>query len=153
MQVGKANIQARSTENEWVPLHDAASHGHKDAVRELLSLNAPVNPRTKSNNLPSELARAGGHSDCAEILENYKPPVPKTSKSEWYHGTLDRQEAEAIIKSFSKDNGTFLVRYSHRNKGSNVLTLLNEDLFFNYIIRIQVTLKLTIRIVWVIFCL
>lgn len=68
MQVGKANIQARSTENEWVPLHEAASRGHKDAVKELLSLNAPVNPRTKSNNLPSELARAGGHNDCADIL-------------------------------------------------------------------------------------
>lgn len=75
------------------------------------------------------------------VTENYKPPLPKTHKSQWYHGTLDRQEAESFITNFSKDSGTFLVRYSHRNKGANVLTLLNEDLFFNYIIRIQVFYK------------
>lgn len=70
MQVGKANIQARSTENEHVPLHEAASYGHKDVVKELLSLNAPVNPRTKNKYLPSQLARMNEHLECAEMLGN-----------------------------------------------------------------------------------
>lgn len=71
VQVGKANIQARSTENEHVPLHEAASHGHKDVVQELLRLNAPVNPRTKDSYVPSELAKTNGHLECAEILGKY----------------------------------------------------------------------------------
>lgn len=141
VQVGEANIQVRNTETGSVPLHEAASRGHNAVVKELLSLNAPVNPRNKNNLLPSQLARANGHSECAEILENYKCPPAKTRRSLWYHGTLDRSEAEMKIKRFSDENGTFLVRYSVRNKGT-VLTLLNDNVFFNYIIRKQVSLKL-----------
>lgn len=68
VQVGSANIQARNTENGWVPLHEAASRGHKEVVKQLLSLNAPVNPRTKTNFLPSQLARNNNHIECAIIL-------------------------------------------------------------------------------------
>ncbi|KAF5281211.1 hypothetical protein FQR65_LT14826 [Abscondita terminalis] len=132
VQVGQADIQARSTENAHVPLHEAASYGHKDVVKELLSLNAPVNPRTKQNQIPSELARKNGHTECAEILEKYKTPEPKTSKSQWYHGTLCRVDAENLIRKYSSDSGTFLVRYSDRNVGANVLTLLNESVICHY---------------------
>lgn len=68
MQVGGANIQARNTENGSVPLHEAAAHGHKEVVRELLSLNAPANPRNTSGMVPSQIARTNGHIECAEIL-------------------------------------------------------------------------------------
>lgn len=68
------------------------------------------------------------------FAENYKYPPAKTHKNLWYHGTLDRHEAENKIKKYSTQNGTFLVRWSDRNKG-NVLTLFNEEVFFNYIIR------------------
>lgn len=121
-------------------MHDAASRGHKEIVKELLSLNAPVNPRTNTNKLPIDLARIKGHIECAEILENYKVPIPKTHRSEWYHGTLDRNEAEKTIKTYNCNTGTFLVRYSDRNGGSTVLTLLSEDSFFNYIIRNEVSM-------------
>lgn len=136
VQVGHANIQRRSTENEHVPLHVAASYGHKDVVKELLSLNAPVNPRTMEGLLPSKLARANGHIECAEILEKYKTPEPKTSKTQWYHGTLYRLEAESLIRKYNK-NGTFLVRFSDRNTRANVLTLFNKDSIYHYIIREQ----------------
>lgn len=52
----------------WVPLHEAASRGHKEVVQVLLSLNAPVNPRTIANDTPADLAIKNGHHDCARIL-------------------------------------------------------------------------------------
>ncbi|KAK9889307.1 hypothetical protein WA026_004588 [Henosepilachna vigintioctopunctata] len=136
VQVGGANIQARNTENGAVPLHEAASYGHKEVIRELLSLNAPVNPRNRSGLVPSQLARASGHVDCVEILENYKCPTPRTFENQWYHGTLGRKEAEEIIRDYCTKNGTFLVRWSNRNRGA-VLTLLNDNMFFNFIISRQ----------------
>ncbi|XP_065166490.1 tyrosine-protein kinase Shark-like [Atheta coriaria] len=133
---GKANIQARNTENDWVPLHEAANAGHKKIIQELLSLNAPVRPRTKNNELPIDLARTNGHFDCVAILEEYTAPKTKTNMSQWYHGTLNRQEADAYIREYQLDiqNGTFLVRYSTRNK-ELVLTMYNEGIIFNFIIR------------------
>lgn len=71
VQDGFANIQARNTENGDVPLHDAASRGHKEVVKELLSLNAPVNPRNNENLVPAQLARANNFVECAEILGKY----------------------------------------------------------------------------------
>lgn len=136
IQIGHANIQLRSTEDEHVPLHEAASGGHKDVIKELLSLNAPVNPRSKNNLLPYDLAKANSHTECAEILEKYQPPEPKTSKKQWYHGTLDRKEAENLIRLYSNKNGTFLVRFTDRNS-TNVLTLLNDDSVYNYIIGVE----------------
>lgn len=134
VQVGNANIQARNTESGAVPLHEAAALGHKSVISELLSLNAPVYPRTKEGLVPSQLARNNGHVECVAILENYQTPVPKTYKHEWYHGTLGRKEAEEIIRDSSLNNGTFLVRWSNRNNGA-VLTLFYENIFYNFIIR------------------
>ncbi|KAJ8970015.1 hypothetical protein NQ314_001444 [Rhamnusium bicolor] len=114
-------------------LHEAASQGHKDVIKELLSLNAPVRPRNKENHIPSQIARMKNHIECADILEKYKCPATRTNKSEWYHGTLDRHEAESLIRQYSTKNGTYLVRFSDRNR-ENVLTLLNDDGFYNYII-------------------
>ena len=51
-----------------VPLHEAASRGLKEVVRVLLSLNAPVNPRTIANETPADLAKRNGHYECARIL-------------------------------------------------------------------------------------
>lgn len=71
VQLGNANIQARNTETGSVPLHEAASRGHKEVVKELLSLNAPARPRNKENKTPAQLARSNNHNDCAEILGRY----------------------------------------------------------------------------------
>ncbi|XP_057672099.1 tyrosine-protein kinase Shark [Diorhabda carinulata] len=133
VQTGNANVQARNTETGAVPLHEAASRGHKEVVMELLSLNAPSRPRNKNNMTPEQLALMNNHFDCADILKNYKYSPKRTDRSEWYHGTLDRQEAEMIIKMCSTKSGTYLVRFSDRNK-EDVLTLLNDDGFYNYII-------------------
>ncbi|KAF7287415.1 hypothetical protein GWI33_001389 [Rhynchophorus ferrugineus] len=134
VKLGKANIQARNTDSGVVPLHVAASNGHKEVIKELLSLNAPVFPRTKEGYLPIELAKKNKHEECVMILKNYKAPEPKMKRSEFYHGTLGRQEAEALIRKNNPQNGTFLVRFSERNNES-ILTLFHEDKIFNYIIQ------------------
>nr|CAH7742179.1 unnamed protein product [Callosobruchus chinensis] len=133
VQKGGANVQARHTDSGRVPLHEAAERGHIDIVRELICLSAPTRPRNKDDATPAQLARINNHIECAEILENYKHRVTRTEKSKWYHGTLGRQEAETMIKEYATKNGTFLVRFSERNK-ENVLTLYYEDYFYHYII-------------------
>lgn len=55
----------------WVALHEAASRGYVDSVVTLLSLNAPLKPRTNLNELPVDLAWKNGHQECAEILSEY----------------------------------------------------------------------------------
>ncbi|XP_030748322.1 tyrosine-protein kinase Shark [Sitophilus oryzae] len=134
IESGNANIQARNTNSGEVPLHVAASKGHKEVIKELLSLNAPVHPRTKDGNLPIDLARKHDHEECVILLENYKSPEPKVSRGEFYHGTLGRHEAEAIIRKSNPQSGTFLVRFSDRNN-EDVLTLFHEEKVWNYIIR------------------
>ncbi|XP_067008964.1 tyrosine-protein kinase Shark [Anabrus simplex] len=137
VQVGYANIQARNTETGWVPLHEAASRGHKEVVRVLLSLNAPVNPRTLANDTPADLARRNNHLDCAKILRNYQCPAPKTFKKDWYHGTLDRTEAITMLKEHGNKDGSFLVRYSDRNGGMYVLTTIHADQPYHFQIKTE----------------
>lgn len=39
--------------------------------------------------------------NCASA-ESYIPPEPKTSQSQWYHGTLDRKEAQNILNQHAQ---------------------------------------------------
>ncbi|XP_063220076.1 tyrosine-protein kinase Shark-like [Bacillus rossius redtenbacheri] len=132
VQIGFANIQARNSETGWVPLHEAASRGHKDVVNVLLSLNAPANPRTSANEIPADLALRNGHFECAQILQNYKSPTPKTFKKDWYHGTLDRNEAVMLLKPHEDKDGAFLVRYSDRRGGMYVLTTVHARQYYHF---------------------
>lgn len=78
------------------------------------------------------------------FAENYTPPIPKTSKSHWYHGTLNREEAVNILNNYCKNNGlncsdgAFLVRYSNKNGIAYVLTMLYENVSYNFIIKKEV---------------
>ncbi|KAI5712841.1 hypothetical protein M8J75_011667 [Diaphorina citri] len=126
---GGANVQLRNTKTGRVPLHEAASGGHKDVVLVLMALNAPIRPRTQDNETPAELARQAGH------LENYKSAPAKSHKKDWYHGTLDRLEAVALLKRAGNKDGAFLVRFSDR-KGF-VLTMVCAEQPYHFQIQKQ----------------
>ncbi|XP_013134682.1 PREDICTED: tyrosine-protein kinase shark [Papilio polytes] len=143
---GNANYQMRHAPTGKVPLHDAAQKGHIECVKVLLKLNAPSRPRTIAQETPADLAKHYGHMECYQLLKNHTPDPPKTSKSEWYHGTLSREEAVRALEAFCRQagaagagaraaHGAFLVRYSERHAGAYVLTVLSEDAPYNFIIR------------------
>lgn len=121
-----------------MPLHEAAKHGNLEAVQELLLAEAPPLPRTSSGEFPFDLAKEAGQTSVEEFLMNYKLPPASTTREQWYHGTLTRDEAVAILKKHAKEllasqpqldtSGCFLVRYSESPAASGlVLTLLSSD--------------------------
>ncbi|KAJ8681018.1 hypothetical protein QAD02_016805 [Eretmocerus hayati] len=129
--VGGANIQARHTETGMVPLHEAASRGHLEVIQILLSANAPVNPRTLSDDVPADLAKRNGHIECEKILRSYSKPT-KEKSSDWYHGTLDRIEAVNLIHKHGDRDGSFLVRLSERHDGIPVLTVMYNKQTYHF---------------------
>ncbi|XP_032528833.1 tyrosine-protein kinase Shark isoform X1 [Danaus plexippus] len=139
---GNANYQMRHAPTGKMPLHDAAQRGYIDCIKVLLKLKAPAHPRTLSKETPAQLAKNNGHTECYQLLKNYKPDPPKTSKSQWYHGTLNREEAMHQLQEYCKQHlsdkcsdGVFLVRYSERHTGAYVLTMLHGNTPYNFIIR------------------
>lgn len=152
------NVQARNKETGWVPLHEAAANGNLDTIQELLALRVPHMPRTSYGELPVDLAKEKGQSAVVDFLTNYAPPPASTHKSQWYHGTLERQIAmESLKEHFKKltpsspgkenkendpndeteqpdPSGVYLVRYSTKH-GVDVLTLLYENEAKHFIIR------------------
>lgn len=155
-----ANVQARNKDTGWVPMHEAASNGNLDAIKELLKHRVPHMPRTGYGELPTDLAKDNGHTAVLDFLNSYEPPQPLTNKSQWYHGTLDRQVAVDILKEHAmklmpgacspskedKENvtcpndseldtsGVYLVRYSPK-QGVDVLTLLYDNEARHFIIQ------------------
>ncbi|XP_075167012.1 SH2 ankyrin repeat kinase [Haematobia irritans] len=157
----QANVQGRNIRNGYVPLHEAAKNGNLEAVKELLSVNVPLLPRTSMGEFPIDLAKEANHVEVVKFLENYKLKPATTFKSQWYHGTLSREEAVDVVKSFAEKlnqalpsdpnavpttaknanehadtSGCFLVRFSERKTSGSgyVLTLLYDGVVKNFII-------------------
>ncbi|XP_058804945.1 tyrosine-protein kinase Shark [Phymastichus coffea] len=133
---GGANIQARHTETGMVPLHEAASRGHKEVIQLLLSANAPLNPRTLEDDVPADLAKLNGHTECEQLLRNYSRPT-KEKLDDWYHGTLERMEAINLIHQHGDLDGSFLVRLSERHDGIRVLTVMYNKQAYHFQIQKQ----------------
>ncbi|CAK1602261.1 unnamed protein product [Parnassius mnemosyne] len=140
---GNANYQMRHAPTGKVPLHDAAQRGHIECIKVLLKLNAPSHPRTLAQDTPADLAKHYGHTECYQLLKSHTPDPPKTNKCQWYHGTLNREEAVKTLEEYCKhhslqdkaSDGVFLVRYSERHTNAYVLTMLSENTPYNFIIR------------------
>ncbi|XP_017078273.1 tyrosine-protein kinase Shark [Drosophila eugracilis] len=139
----QANVQGRNIDNGYVPLHEAAKYGNLEAVQELLSAEAPPLPRTSSGEFPFDLAKEAGQTAVEEFLLNYKLAPANINREQWYHGTLTREEAVAILKKHAREllekqpelntSGCFLVRYSESPAASGlVLTLLSDQVVKNF---------------------
>ncbi|KAK7078642.1 hypothetical protein SK128_025564 [Halocaridina rubra] len=130
---GRAEIQSRATKTGNVALHEAAEHGHVDCVRILLSHGSPSRPRNTHIETPASLARKGGHHHVLNVLGAHQPPVPRYSLRNFFHGKINRYEAEKILLGCpGKKSGHFMLRLSQRVQGMYVLSLLCEDKVFNY---------------------
>lgn len=66
----------------------------------------------------------------------YITPTPRTKKSDWYHGTLERIPSIQTLKNFSDNDGSFLVRYSIHS--GYVLTMLYLLQDYHFVIQKQV---------------
>lgn len=64
-------------------------------------------------------------------------PLPTTCKQDWYHGTLDRNEALTLLKKAGDHDGGFLVRYSDRNV--YVLTMIYAQQPYHFQIQRKVS--------------
>lgn len=103
MAIDGVNIQGRNIKNGYVPLHEAAKHGNLSAVEELLLANAPLLPRTAMGEFPIDLAKEYQHQDVVSFLESYKLPAAKSCRSQWYHGTLRREEAVELLQEYANN--------------------------------------------------
>lgn len=66
-----ASMISRNNDNGYVPLHDAARNGNIDAVRQLLELGAPHQPRSSFGFTPARFAREAEHIELADFLGLY----------------------------------------------------------------------------------
>lgn len=60
------------------------------------------------------------------------------AKENWYHGTLARKEALDLLKEYGNKPGSYLVRYSDKNGGGYVLTMIVDDRNFHFQIKNEV---------------
>lgn len=128
-----------------------------------MAVKAPLLPRTSLGEFPIDLAKEANHKDVESFLEAYKLGPANTFRSQWYHGTLTREEAVEVLKKYTENmrknnsgqrsmeytknasnskedvydtSGCFLVRFSERKNGGSgyVLTLLFDDVAKHFII-------------------
>jgi hypothetical protein len=61
--------------DDWTPLHFAASKGHREVAVLLLTSNADVNATTKWSGMPLHVAARNGHNEVVELLLTSKADV------------------------------------------------------------------------------
>lgn len=82
-------------------LHDATRGGNIEVVKLLLKNKVLVRPRSFGNiESPISLAANYDYADIVKLLNTHVSKV-KTSRNAWYHGQLNRKEAEQILRNYS----------------------------------------------------
>lgn len=86
-------------------------------------LGSPSTGSEDGNDQDTHNNQKGGDLDEPDMGGNSAPHAP--AETEWYHGRLDRYQAEERLWSASK-LGSYLVRESDRKPGSYVLSYLGR---------------------------
>lgn len=63
-----AQVEDRGQKNDCTPLMEAASAGHVDVIKLLISHNADINAQSSTGNTPLMYACAGGHMEAVKEL-------------------------------------------------------------------------------------
>lgn len=72
------------------------------------------------------------------IAEDYRTVEPTLRRESWYHGTLDRREAVELLREHGNKEGSYLVRYSDKHGGMNVLTMMVGGQAYHFHIKTKV---------------
>ena len=57
------------------------------------------------------------------------------SKRDWFHGAIDREDSESVLKDHGFTEGLFIVRESSTSIGDFVLSVVHDDDVIHYQIR------------------
>ncbi|KAG8228527.1 hypothetical protein J437_LFUL008984 [Ladona fulva] len=128
---------------------DLAQEGGFTECEEILSPNIFSNITLSSVDEEEHLPKMVVFDACSTRFAllvstgNYKPPAAKSSRKEWYHGAIDRSRAVQLLRESEKQMGgdepgaagIFLVRWSDRQGGGYVLTMLHAGQPYHFLIR------------------
>lgn len=77
----------------------------------------------------------------SKILGDYQSPASKEKRADWYHGPLDRVDAVSILNKSDLVDGSFLVRFSDKNGGQYVLSVMYHNQVYHFQIQEKVRFK------------
>jgi ankyrin repeat protein len=101
-------------------LHEAAKGGNLNVVNLLLKNGVAVRSRNSSNQFPISGAIKYCHDDIVKVLNSYVQNV-KTTKDEWYHGTMERAEAKDVLTDYADKYFEEYLKSHQSNDSSDVL--------------------------------
>ena len=125
-QEGQADPTKVNMWTRWQPIHLAAALGQLEMCKVLIQRGCPLRPQVeRRGDLPSDLARANGHTDLADFLDNVIEKT-RSSSSQWLHGNMSRQEAEAALRRAGnrRSGSVYLIRKSTNFLNTFTLSML-----------------------------
>ncbi|ODM97653.1 Tyrosine-protein kinase HTK16 [Orchesella cincta] len=142
LEEGGANPQIRRNDNGWVPMHEAADQDHVECIRVLYMHNAPLRPRTDEKSTPLHLALRRNNQETVQFFDSVLPHEPMTSRGDWFHDKLGRQDALEFLRACRKASeidiaaSYYLIRRHSLKEDHYVLTLIDpEDKTYNFEIK------------------
>lgn len=121
-----AAVMPRTSSGE-LPIDFARENGHTEIIMYLDSYKTPPANTHKDQWYHGTLHR----DDAVILLKEYADTLAANCSKGEQTQNLDNEDRELnvkVVEPVSYSSGVYLVRYSHRNNGSYVLTLLADNL-------------------------
>jgi ankyrin repeat protein len=123
------DINSRSMDSGYTPLHDAAVAGNEGAVKALLAAGADINARVRTSlETPLHLAVTGGHTESVRVLlsdAEVEPSLADASGTSPQKLAVKRNQKD-IIDLFT-DTRIALAREADRKARGQAMHHLGED--------------------------